>query len=420
MVRMDMLLTLCISVSLFCFYRLYVKTSKYDWLYAFLFFLSAALATLTKGPIGLGLPGLIITIFLLSSHSFRLRSKPDSQQDTRQIWTMLRKMHLFWGSLLYLTIVLAWFIPAISQRGWNYAYLIMIKQNLGRVYNSWSHARPWYFYIHTVPWITLPWFPFFISAAIMNRKSPLTPQERLALRFLWCWWGTTFIFFSLVSGKLEIYMLPLFPATALIVGKFWTMILTSRQPTNKKYRYVSYPTYMLAGATLLAPAIIMVNKDTRQYLGGALILLCFGLILIFFAWQRHTRLLFATLWSFTPIVLLYGLLNVVPTLNQQFSFQPLEEDLSRFHITAGSLAVWQIYPKGLRFFLPTHITILTTDQETSAFFSSKTPVYSFVKLKHLEQFRKKLNIPIYVLATYRIKNRTFALVSQYPKEQLIQ
>ena len=231
MVRMDMLLLLCITVSLVCFYRLYIKTTTYDRIYALLFFVAAALGTLIKGPIGLGLPGLIIIVFVAYEHFFR--------HESERIVSVFKKMHVVWGSLLYAGIILAWFVPAIYRQGWDYAYLITIKQNLGRVHNSWSHPRPWYFYLYSFPWTSLPWFPCFLIAGFSKRMKPASLQEETAMRFLWIWWGVTFLFFTLISGKLEIYLLPLFPPMAVITGRFWATIETSISSTRRILKYAT-------------------------------------------------------------------------------------------------------------------------------------------------------------------------------------
>ena len=281
-VRMDTILLLCISLSLWCFYRLFESTTTaHNWPYALVFFLAAGIGTLTKGPVAIGLPGLIIMIFLGWNRFYRHQSG--------QVIPVLKKMHLFWGTLLYLTIVLLWLIPAISQQGWEYAYLILIKQNFGRVYSDWApHPRPWYFYLYTFPWISLPWFPFFVSAAVTKRSVPVSPKESQSLTFLWIWWSTTFIFFSLVKGKLEIYLLPLFPPTAMIVGKLWGLIFRSEDQENRGLRPITYPTYILAGALGIAAVGLMVHSQTRQYIGGALLLVLFSFLLIAFAVKRFT------------------------------------------------------------------------------------------------------------------------------------
>jgi len=409
MVRMDMFLILCLNISLFCFYQIYRKATTHDWLYALLFFGAAGLGTLAKGPIGLGLPGLIIMVFLLWKHLVRR----DSPFDV----SLFRRMHVITGSVLYLAIVLAWFIPAVRQQGWEYAYLITIRQNLGRVVDSFSHARPWYFYLYTLPWITLPWFPFLISAVFKNRSALVSQQERDAVTFLWIWVMVTFLFFTGVSGKLEIYLLPLFPATAILIGRLWWEILSQRHTAPALVRYLIYPAYILGGLLAVGGIALIFISQTSHYLVGAEFLLTLGMLIILTASRHAVRALFVTIWSFTPLMLVYGIFSVVPVLEQEFTLQPVIQDLSRLGAENEQLGLWQSYIP-INYFLPGRITLLETPEEKQAFFSANDPVYCLARKKHLEDIKRELKRPVYVLSVYRIDNTRFVLVSQHSFRQV--
>jgi 4-amino-4-deoxy-L-arabinose transferase-like glycosyltransferase len=408
MVRMDMFLILCFMVSFFAFYKIYTYRQINTPGYAFLFYGAAGLGTLTKGPIGLGLPALIIIIFVLWKYFIRRESPFDLD--------LFGKLHVIPGSLLYVVIVLAWFLPAVHQQGWDYAYLITIRQNLGRVVDSFSHARPWYFYLYTLPWITLPWFPFLVSAAIKQRSMNISQHERDALTFLWIWWVTTFLFFTLVSGKLEIYLLPLFPPTAILVGRLWWLVFSQQHNEPRLFRRLAYPAYFLGGVFAIGGMALFFIPEARQYLGGAGLLVILGILIIVFASQRAMRGLFGTVWSFTPVMLLYAILAVAPVLDQLFTLQSVVEDLQRFDAKNAKLGLWQFYFPA-RYYLPDQLTLLATHEEKVAFFSADVPAFCLVREKYLEDIRREVNRPIHVLATYRIQNKRFILVSQHPIQE---
>lgn len=395
-VRMDMFLLLCLSLSLFSFVRLYIRATPHDNVYAAVFFVAAAFATLTKGPVGLGLPGLIILIFLVWRREFGV----------------LKKMHLFWGSLLYVAIVLAWFVPALMQEGWDYAYLITIKQNLGRVHNSFSHARPWYFYLHTFPWITLPWFPFFISAIIFFRKTSVVSEDRDVLRFLWVWFGTTFLFFSAVSGKLELYLLPLFPPTAILTAYFWNAFITRRESASKKS--LTIPAYVLAGSLLVSSLVLILRGESFAHWGGIVCLDVVGSLLIYAAVRQSPRLLFGVLCSMTPLIVTYSAFNIAPLLDQQLSLKAVLQDIKSAGNSQSPLALWESYTP-IQYYVEPHVPVLMTSQEKQAFFSSPTPVYCLIREKELEHVRQDVKTALYVVGTYRIQHKNFLLLCQFPK-----
>ncbi len=401
-VRMDMFLLLCLSLSLFSFFRLYIRTTPYDSIYVVLFFVPAALATLTKGPIGVGLPGLIILIFLGWTRKF----------------DVLKKMRLFWGSLLYLAIVLAWFAPAIIQEGWEYAYLITIRQNWGRLHDSFSHARPWYFYLHTFPWITLPWFPFFISAIIRFWRTPNASDDKEAdtSRFLWIWWSATFFFFSFVSGKLEIYLLPLLPPTAILTAHFWHTLQKPREVSNDIS--LKIPASILAGTLLIASIILILQGESSEYWGGIVLLTAVGGLLMYAVTRRSSRLLFGVVCSITPLIVCYSAFDVVPMLNQQLSLQSVLRDMRHFKNGENVLALWESYSP-IQYYLPFHVPVLVTPEEKRAFFSSSSPAYCLVREKYLDSIRQEIRIPLYIVGAYRVQQKNFLLLSQLPKEKLV-
>ncbi len=405
MVRMDMFLILCFLVSFFSFYKIYTHRQANTFGYALLFYAAAGLGTLTKGPIGLGLPGLIITMFVVWKFLIRRESPFD--------FDLFRKMHVIPGTLVYVAIILAWFIPAIRQQGWEYAYLITIRQNLGRVVDSFSHPRPWYFYLYTLPWITLPWFPFLVSAALKHRSDSVPKPEQDALTFLWIWVATTFLFFTAVSGKLQIYLLPLFPAAAILIGRLWWQVLSRRQAMPAWLRYLTYPTFFLGGVLTLGGIVMLFIPETRQYPGGVGILTSLGILMLILAARRMVRALFGVIWSFTPVLLLYGILVVVPVIEPEFTLSQVIRDLDRWGALDQQLGVWHNYFP-INYFLPGHAAELETLEEKREFFASKDPVYCLVRQPHLDYVEDELGKPVYVLANYRIDNTDFVLVSQYP------
>ena len=205
--------------------------------------------------------------------------------------------------------------------------------------------------------------------------------------------------------KTKIYLLPLFPPTAILVGRLWWLAFFQKQNSRSSIRHITYPAYFLGGVLVIGGITLIFIPETSHYLGGMGILLNFGILIIVFAWQRAFRFLFGIVWSFTPVLLLYAIVAVVPMLDQQLTLQPVVKDLQRFDAEDETLGLWQFY-------FP-----LTTHEEKIAFFSAKIPVYCLAREKYLEDIRRELNIPIYVLATYHIQQKRFILVSQHPVQE---
>ena len=153
-----------------------------------------AAAVLSKGLVGLVIPGAVLVLHSLWRWDFSM-------------WR-----HLEWvrGPVLFLALTTPWFLAA-SARHPDFAQFFFIHEHLER-YLKPGHRRegaPWYFVPHLLvglmPWTgALPWL-------LSVRRSDFM------LSWLWVWVVFIFVFFSISSSKLPSYILPIFPALVLLV-----------------------------------------------------------------------------------------------------------------------------------------------------------------------------------------------------------
>ena len=204
----DMLLSGCIGAALLCFFWGYAQESR--WYYGFYLFI--ALAVLDKGPVGVVIPGLVVTVFA---------------GYVGQIRNLLKEIKLLRGSLLTLLITMPWFIAVIAIHGQTYIDSFFGYHNYERftdVVNG--HAAPWYFYFAVVAIGFLPWSPGLPFA--MARLQPFAigywrrqPREKQLGLFALIWFLAIFCFFTAAVTKLPSYVLPLMPAAAIMIGLMW-------------------------------------------------------------------------------------------------------------------------------------------------------------------------------------------------------
>jgi 4-amino-4-deoxy-L-arabinose transferase-like glycosyltransferase len=162
---------------------------------------SAALATLSKGLIGPALPAAALVVYLLVERD----------------WRLLTRLHLAAGVPVFLAITLPWFV-LVTRANPEFAHFFFIHEHLDRFLTK-VHGRYhpiWYFVPillgGLIPW-TVTFFPALVRSARADRAAHFKP-----LRFLLVWAGTVFVFFSVSSSKLPSYILPIFPALAILVG----------------------------------------------------------------------------------------------------------------------------------------------------------------------------------------------------------
>lgn len=126
------------------------------------------------------------------------------------------------GFLLAAILPLAWVIPAVIRGGKDYADELLIKQNVGRAVGSWVHREPPWYYVAHFPGTFFPWFLLAICALAAIYRRVQSEADSNSLRFCVSWILSVVVPFSLISGKLDVYMAPAMVPFALILAKFLT------------------------------------------------------------------------------------------------------------------------------------------------------------------------------------------------------
>lgn len=193
-VRMDIVLSFFV---IFSYYLLFLKIIKGKKGLEVIYGLSLALALLTKGPVAFIWFWAVPLIYALFD------------KDKRVIKFIFHPLSLFFSFLP----VLIWIFLAYTQIGAQLFYEIFQKQTLGRISSSFAHKRPLFYYFYMLPLTFFP-FTFFLPFSIF-RKNIIKENK-----FLFFWFIVPFIFFSLISGKLSIYLLPLFFSISFFISKF--------------------------------------------------------------------------------------------------------------------------------------------------------------------------------------------------------
>jgi len=162
-----------------------------------------ALAVLTKGLVGVVLPAGAVAAYILV------------QRD----WRLLRRLYLVRGGLLFLAIAAPWFVM-VSLANPEFARFFFIHEHFERFLTK-EHDRyqpAWYFLpvllIGIVPWLVA------LLPGLQNAWRRTGAEAFDARRFLLLWCAAVFVFFSVSDSKLVAYILPLFPALALLIGDY--------------------------------------------------------------------------------------------------------------------------------------------------------------------------------------------------------
>ncbi len=163
-----------------------------------------AVAVLTKGLIGIVLPGLVLVAYTLLTRD----------------WGLWRRLYLVSGTLVFLAITSPWFV-LVSQRNPEFLQFFFIHEHWQR-YTSSVHQRgapAWYFVPQLLAGFA-PWLGLLPAMwrALRAESKVRGPQAFRPLLFCAVWAVAIFAFFSASGSKLPGYILPVFPALAVMAA----------------------------------------------------------------------------------------------------------------------------------------------------------------------------------------------------------
>jgi 4-amino-4-deoxy-L-arabinose transferase-like glycosyltransferase len=230
----DMTLTCTLSAALAFFIVAAREGEQCKGSYYHLSYLCAALAVLAKGLIGIVFPGAIIFLYLLL---------------TRR-WRLLREMRLATGIPLFLAVAAPWFI-LVSLRNPEFARFFFIHEHFER-FTTTVHGRyqPLWFFVPILIGTMLPWSLFLFSTirGVWRGRGNTQGDARL---YLLIWAAFIFLFFSKSDSKLIPYILPIFPALALLMGDALAKVLDGEFTPIRLQALLAGTTLTILGAGII-------------------------------------------------------------------------------------------------------------------------------------------------------------------------
>lgn len=209
---LDTAMSVFMAAALFCFILGVCEPAgtRRRWFFYGLY-ASMALATLTKGLMGFLVTGAVMFLWLLVFNQ----------------WKRLRPLHLPTGVLLFLAIAAPWHVLA-AMRNETWAHRYFVYEHFERFLTSAaSRPGPWYYFIGIIVAGLIPWTGFLWPAlrdAVCGGPSGalkdgwVKRKEQADAWFFVTWIGFVLFFFSISKSKLPPYILPVFPALAVLIG----------------------------------------------------------------------------------------------------------------------------------------------------------------------------------------------------------
>jgi 4-amino-4-deoxy-L-arabinose transferase-like glycosyltransferase len=274
--------------------------------------IAAGAAALAKGPVGLLIPLGGVLLYLVLAGGLR--------QAWREAWPLR-------GLALFLLVATPWYAAMFWLHGWDYAARAR-GETLGRVHRP--VTGPGGTFLFYVPVLLLGFFPW--SAFLPDAVATALRQARARARrsradavtvFAAAWLLAGLALFSVAQTRLPHYVLPLFPAAALLVAASWP------ERPSRLARALLGGTGLaiaatLAGAWLTGDLFARLVAPAYPAAPGASLpasaLLVAGLIAtsVGVAFIRDGARLFTTLAALGAVVLLVGFHVALPAFSAAF------------------------------------------------------------------------------------------------------
>lgn len=271
---------------------------EYSWAGPLLAGTGLGLALLAKGPVGIALPLLVTFVYLCVA-----------RRRHRVLW-----LRVLGALILAVGIAAPWYLAAASREP-DFLGRFFLQENVARFSsNADIHKKPFYSYIPIVLLGMLPWTPFLFFAVLRfkRRDAANLPDETVethgenagdvkldeanasrARLYLWLWAGLLVLFFSASGTKLPTYVLPAFPALALLAGEAMDDLLRGREGLLKRtapriflgFTLLVNAALVFAAWKLLSNDKILPRREGLNFAAWSTGVLLAGSLLSLWAWR---------------------------------------------------------------------------------------------------------------------------------------
>jgi 4-amino-4-deoxy-L-arabinose transferase-like glycosyltransferase len=324
-----MVLAATVSVAVVCGYLASVPAERHRRIFLLLCAASTGLAMLAKGLVGVLFVVLILGIYGVVTRRALIRGFSEA----------------LGMSVVFLLVAALWYVPVTLAHGHDFINEFFINHHFKRyLTNEYNHPQPVYYYLFVAAVGAMPW-TFFLLPSISRLRSlkPRQNERDALLALAWIWVAVPLLFFSFSTSKLPGYILPLFPALAVILGfeaeRMWSGERTRLTQTS------IFLTFTLLLSLGVGSGIYLHQKG--GVLNSSAVTALLGLLgaasLIAANWRTlgKARAAVASPLAVMPCIMLVAVTFLFPRVYQSLSLKPLslqiaaalkpEEDIILFH-----------------------------------------------------------------------------------------
>ena len=329
-----------------------------------------AVAVLAKGPIGLLLPAASIGLFLMIMNDGRLAQQrlPASSDGWRsKAVALLRpfgplnflrsflQMRPLTGILVVAAVAGPWYVMVGLRTDGLWLEQFFAKFNL-RPFTEpiLGHSGPFYYHVPAILIGFFPWSIFIVPTGIdLLRRIRDHHQWRPGCILISCWLAVFFVFWSICSTKLPHYLLPAYPALALMTACFIDGWITQPERVNRWWLRVALGISVLVGIAFLIafPIVSSFFLPGVGVLGLVGIALIVGGGLCLYWLERDRRRRVMTVYATTSVVFLTAVFGLaILRIDRYQHARPLIAELDAACPQRPQLAAYRFIRESIVFY----------------------------------------------------------------------
>ncbi len=375
----DMIFSVLILFSMAAFYWGYSNSEKRGQ-GIILFFIFAGLAVLTKGPLGIILPLLSVGIFLWIKKDLKI----------------LLSKSTVWGALLFLLIALPWYWLMIAKYGNTFTHEFFYNDHVRRLLEAEHKANDtWYFYPFSMIGCIFPW-SIFVAVSLYYLARNIKKAKPIHLYFA-SWISVVLVVFQGAHSKLISYILPLFPALALVAGDFIHDIafLENRSRFFRRLVWINLAVFIVlpVGAYIALgkfPGYLSSNLPVYAFIAA----FCFLIIMIFAYLRKSKFFMVVYLFSLTVPMFLLPIPFIYHDIEPYLSSERITRHLIENYKVDNTILCSKFFARGVRYYTGNEVAVMSSPNNN---YFSPHPILFFVDDNALREFLRQQKVTYCIL-----------------------
>jgi 4-amino-4-deoxy-L-arabinose transferase-like glycosyltransferase len=402
----DLPLAFCVTLSLVAIYRAMESPANSAGWYR-LAFAATGGAVLAKGPVGIALPGLVTGAYLLASRRL----------------SELRRVPWLSGLLCFLLVAGPWYLVVSLRHGRRFWDDFIINRNVERYLSTiHHHPGPFYYYLPVLVIGLFPWggiLPFAVGKIFAAGWRDLA-GERRRFGYLLLWVLLPLLFFSFAGSKLPSYLLPCFPALAILLAWGWGAVLEAEPGASAPMRRWAMAGLLLVFPILAGAIYLWCRTEAPEQIPAqlplALALATTASLLGLAAARGKFRLLFPVCAACTTACLTFLILFSLGNVREEASLTRISAEAVRLSRSGSTVVAYRAFHNYLFYYTENRVPWVKKRPELDGLLREKGSLYCFLEPEALKELGSDPAVRLEVVdRQYKVTLARVTLVSGEPK-----